>query len=72
MDTETQTVCAPAQSEGWLWVAVGEGTKPVLTLDDLAQPHLAFMVESMSGWVHYAQVDRSTGVVSDTQTVAEG
>lgn len=72
METATQTVCAPAQSEGWLWVAVGEGTKPVLTLDGLGQPHLAFMLESMSGWVHYAQVDRSTGVVSDTQTVAEG
>ena len=70
--TETQMVCAPAQSENWLWVAVGQGTKPVLALDDLGQPHLAFILEALSGWVHYAQVDRSTGVVSDIQTVAEG
>ncbi len=71
METEN-TVCAPPQSDGWLWVEVAEGTKPVLTLDDLGQLHLAFMLEAMSGWVRYAQVDRSTGAVSDTQTVAEG
>lgn len=69
---EEQSMCTAVQSDGWQWVDVAEGMKPALALDDLGDLHLAYMLEAMDGWVHYAQIDPSTGEVSEPVTVADG
>lgn len=70
-DPDLGFACGPAEPDGWLWVDVGEGTKPALALASDGTPHLAFMLESLSGWVAHSQIDPS-GVPATATTVASG
>ncbi len=71
IDPDFALACGAVVSDGWLWADVGEGTKPALALAVDGTPHLAFMLESPSGWVAHTQIDAS-GVPATSTTVASG
>lgn len=63
--------CQLQSGTDWTWTVVGTGQKPALSVDAQGAAHLAFMLESFSGFVAYASVS-AAGAVSAPETVATG
>jgi ribosomal protein S18 acetylase RimI-like enzyme len=55
-------------AEGWTGLQLGQGTKPVLTLDPDGEPGIAFLLERITGSVSY--LEAASGW--EPETVAEG
>ena len=64
------SACQLQSGPEWTWTAVGSGQKAALALDSQGTAHLAFMLESLSGFIAYASVSGST--VSPLETIASG
>jgi hypothetical protein len=63
---------AAARAQGdWEFYTVASGTKPSLDLDSGGNPHIAYILETTTGWVRYASWNSGT-MGFDTATVNNG
>ena len=53
-------------SQNWISETIStEGIKPSLAVDEMGSVHIAFMLESNSGWVRHALVENGTVTIND-------